>query len=102
MFYEYRQNNSGGSFDFDKNTGVTVSVIIEADSAKQANEKMESLIEFDWLGGSGGYCSCCGDRWYPCDDRDAEESPRFFTNHRWMEDGFECCIHYANGRLEWK
>ena len=101
MFYEYRQNNSGGRFDFDKAAGVTVNVIIEADSAEKANEKMESLINCDWLGGHGGYCSCCGDRWYPCGSRDGKEKPEFFTIYRWMEAGFECCIHYADGKLEW-
>ena len=40
MFYTYRQNNSGGSFKIKKK--IKRFVMIEADSAKKANEKAES------------------------------------------------------------
>jgi hypothetical protein len=60
MFYEYDQNNSGGSFIV--NDDVTYNVIIEADSAKQADAKAEDIgIYFD-----DDYdvdCECCGTRW---------------------------------------
>lgn len=60
MFYEYDQNNSGGGFDVNDN--VTYHVIIEADSADEANRKAEEIgIYFD-----DDYdidCECCGTRW---------------------------------------
>lgn len=37
MFYHYSQNNSGGSFHFDKAAGITVHVVVEADSAQEAD-----------------------------------------------------------------
>lgn len=46
MFYTYAQNNSYGVFDVDGN--VKHYVIIEADSAKEADEKAESIgLYFD-------------------------------------------------------
>lgn len=60
MFYDYRQNNSGGNF-----TLPAVTVIVEADNAQEADYIAEDLglywdgvrLEID--------CDCCGDRWYP-------------------------------------
>jgi len=60
MFYHYDQNNSGGGFDIDDD--VTYSVLIEADSADEADRKAEEIgIYFD-----DDYeidCECCGTRW---------------------------------------
>lgn len=62
-FYEFRQNNSGGSFHVDDQ--LTVRVIIEADTADEANSKAEDLGMY-WNGCEKGQdCECCGDRWYP-------------------------------------
>lgn len=60
-WYEYSQNNSGGSFQIDDS--VSVNVLIQATSAKEANNIAEDIgIYFDGI--SKGYdCSCCGDRW---------------------------------------
>lgn len=57
-FWEFRQNNSGGSFVINDN--VTVHVIIEATSATDANSRAEDVGVY--FGGYGD-CSCCGDRW---------------------------------------
>lgn len=68
MFYNFRQNNSGGFL-----SGPQF-VIIEADSAEEANKiAEENDIYFD--GVSKGFdCECCGDRWRRVytDDGDAE------------------------------
>jgi hypothetical protein len=62
-FYEYKQNNSGGSFV--TNDKLCHRLFIEADSISAANEKARSLgVYFDGCA-SGNDCSCCGDRWYP-------------------------------------
>lgn len=62
MWFQFNQNNSGGSFIIDDN--VTHRVIIEANSEEEAIEIGDSLGMY-WNGCEKGYdCSCCGDRWY--------------------------------------
>jgi hypothetical protein len=61
MFYKYNQNNSGGHFII--NDEVTKHVIIEADSAEEANQRAEKIgIYFNGVS-CGQDCDCCGDRW---------------------------------------
>ena len=43
MFYLFDQNNSGGNFHHDSSNGIGYRVIIEADSADQANEIAENI-----------------------------------------------------------
>jgi len=64
-WYEYRQNNSGGSFV--ENDSVAHYVLVQATSTADADNKAESVgIYFD--GCHKGYdCTCCGDRWYSAD-----------------------------------
>lgn len=109
MFYHFNQNNSGGSFHFNEEKGITHHVVIEADNKSEANAIAEEIgIYFDGYGD----CSCCGNRWYPVDEYDKEEFPhiygatiemqmssKYFT--RWMKEGKEVCIHYKDGRKEW-
>src|SRR5688572_2492456 len=62
-FFWYRQNNSGGSFRWNHDAGITVNVIIEADSPREADVKAEQIgLYFDGVN-AGLDCSCCGDRW---------------------------------------
>lgn len=110
MFFDYRQNNSGGSFVFDKKRGISVNVIIEANSAKDADEIAQSKgLYFD--GVSEGFdCECCGDRWYPRDNyfstEEGDPVPSLYgtplTEHasyvRWAEP--DTFIHYLDGRVE--
>lgn len=72
-YYKFSQNNSGGTFDtIDENVGAHT-VVIQAESEKQANKIAESLgIYFDGCD-SGSDCSCCGDRWYRTGDHEASE-----------------------------
>ena len=58
MFYTYNQNNSGGSFDISEEDGVGHSVIIEADDADEAYEKVTHITR-----NQTSSCSCCGSRW---------------------------------------
>lgn len=61
MFYHFSQNNSGGSFHIDER--VAHHVIIEANSAEEANRRAESVgIYFNGCI-DGRDCDCCGDRW---------------------------------------
>ena len=60
-FFEYSQNNSGGSFKISES--VTTHVVIEAHDADHANRIAEEIgIYFDGCD-KGMDCSCCGDRW---------------------------------------
>jgi hypothetical protein len=72
-FYEFDQNNTGGSFEITEKLKHTV--IIESDTAKEANKAAKKLgIYFDGCY-KGKDCACCGDRWdiatdkieLPCD-----------------------------------
>ena len=67
-YYNYRQNNSGGSF-----AEPAINVVIKADSPAQADAiaitkgiYFDPEFEID--------CDCCGNRWYPATDYDASES----------------------------
>lgn len=109
MFYHFNQNNSGGSFHFNEEKGITHHVVIEADNPAEANTIAEGIgIYFDGIGD----CECCGTRWDDVDEYEGEEFPHVYggeiekvlnTNHfsRWMEDGKEVCVHYKDGRKEW-
>lgn len=60
-WYEFDQNNSGGSFI--QNDDVANRVLIQAASVKEANVKAEDIgIYFDGCR-YGRDCDCCGDRW---------------------------------------
>ncbi len=114
MFYTFNQNNSGGSFHYDPNVGISHFVVIEADNAVEANARAESIgLYFDgW-----GDCSCCGDRWYSVEDGeygDGTETPQYSDREiipgdsyekgnpdgwgKWIN-GDEAFIHYANGDI---
>jgi hypothetical protein len=61
-FYEFSQNNSGGSFVTDSN--LCHILIIEASSSEEASNIAEDLGCY-WNGvEEGSDCPCCGDRWY--------------------------------------
>lgn len=107
-FFDFRQNNTGGSFDHDADAGISVVVIIEAENAEAANDKAEEIgLYFDGYGD----CSCCGDRWYaaygegdkvpslygdPVQDIDFEGG----LNYKWIADGPEAYVHFADGKVQ--
>lgn len=72
-FFTYHQNNSGGSYE-----SPARFVIIEARNAHLANAIAEDNgLYFDGCR-SGKDCSCCGDRWYRCDDLDGTDAPEIY------------------------
>lgn len=101
-FYEYRQNNSGGTFTV--NEEVTIHVIIEADNDDQANSIAEEIgIYFDGCD-KGRDCSCCGDRWdRNYSEGDPEPSIYYHTPPEdfscpWVEDGeVYCRVYFKDG-----
>ena len=75
MWFKFRQNNSGGGFDIDADSGLGTTVWIEADSANSANRKAKKIgIYFDGVH-NGTDCECCGDRWTEVDEDDGEQKP---------------------------
>jgi hypothetical protein len=111
MFYTYYQNNSFGQMMLSEPEGLTHYVIIEADSAEEADARAEASdinMYFDGVE-KGLDCPCCGDRWSR-QYGDGTEEPRIYgkpaTDYStswsaYMPKGKEICIHYADGRVEW-
>jgi hypothetical protein len=108
MFFHYNQNNSGGSFNHDSKAGISHHVIIEADSASEADSKAENIgLYFD----GDGDCPCCGSRWstaYGEGDPVPEVYGQVVTpgmihtknmGMKWI-DGPEGYIHYADGSFK--
>lgn len=110
MFYTYRQNNSGGSFKITKK--IKHFVIIEADSAKEANEKAEhTSIYFDGVEKELD-CPCCGDRWHKVIEEDGTEKPEIYGEDASSYLAFrkqlfcglstkeEVIVYYKDGKVE--
>lgn len=99
MFYLFRQNNSGGSFEIDLKAGIGPHVWIEAESSKEANRKAEDLgIYFDGCA-TGIDCDCCRDRWCEVRDKDAMPEPDIDQDYDfyWHDSVY---VHYANGTVK--
>lgn len=107
-FYEFIQNNSGGSFDFDEDRGITHCVLVEAESVNAAISKAEEIGIYFYGCDAGIDCECCGDRWYkPWRDAGTAE-PTVYGEHykeanvgNWMPDGKQIAVHFADGRIDW-
>ena len=98
MFYTFNQNNSGGVFH--RNDNVDELVVIEANSATQANDIAQEIgIYFD---GAGDCLECCGHRWQSVSQLDGTTFPSLYgdpMNERtFIEFGRTCIFHFLNGR----
>lgn len=111
MFYHYSQNNSGGSFDFNKQKGITNHVVIEADNANEADSIAENIGLYFNGCDEGMDCACCGDRWYNAYG-EGDDVPKVYSyilgvrNKKergigWMKDGYECVVHFKDGTKKW-
>lgn len=102
-FFNFRQNNSGGSFD--DNDDVCEEVIIEAHSPEEANLLADNHgIYFDGCA-MGLDCSCCGDRWYRLyeDEKGTDEPMIYSKKVKEVYKGMfrnKCIIYYLNGKKE--
>lgn len=112
-FFTFNQNNSGGSFDYDKDRGITHYVIVEGVDKTHAVARAEEIGLY-WDGCSSGRdCDCCGDRWYvPYDDgsefpevygQDIRKNGAYKKEYGsgWMDEGREVAIHPITGPIEW-
>ena len=92
MFYEFNQNNSGGSFVV--NDKLCHRLFIEADSSNEAIAKAEDLGCY-WNGVEDGLdCPCCGDRW-SCYWISPVDMNKFST------EGYTISA-YSGGKEKWK
>lgn len=79
-WFEYSQNNSGGSFVHDPQRGIGCRVWVEAADAEEADYKAQRIgLYFDGVH-NGPDCHCCGDRWsakseYNWSSKGQEEPP---------------------------
>lgn len=112
-FWNFRQNNSGGSFVFDSDRGISVNVIVEAENVHAACERAKHIgLYFD--GCRDGYdCNCCGDRWsrpyddngdpipmiYDHDVSDGQYHKSFSWQTMYSKDNIEGYIHYLDKRV---
>lgn len=76
-YYTFRQNNSGGGFDVTDT--LDVYVIIKANSAEEANDKLVLLGGYFDGCADGIDCPCCGDRWWPVFESDATQQPEIYS-----------------------
>jgi hypothetical protein len=90
-FFNFRQNNSGGSWDFDAANGIGREVWIEASSADEANGRAEAIgLRFNGVA-LGFDCGCCGDRWNRAAAWEDEEEP--------VEPWGPGFVHHADGSI---
>jgi hypothetical protein len=97
-FFEFYQNNSGGSFDIDDERGIGARVWIEAVDADHANSRAEDIgIYFD--GVMSGYdCECCGDRWHSAWKDDGEDEVKIDEySFNWNDVIY---VHRIDGTIE--
>lgn len=102
MFYTYNQNNSGGVFEIDLEAGIGHFVIIEADSADEADAKAGSIgLYFDGVR-KGLDCLCCGDRWYRAWEEPTHTPEVYGQSPSEFVGGVikHVFVHYADGRVE--
>ena len=104
-YYDFNQNNSGGRYKIDENTGQNT--IIAARDMSEANERAERLgIYFNGCR-DGMDCDCCGDRWSEqySESKDVEplvygsDPTSYLTKDSW---GFhdKIVVHHADGTRE--
>jgi hypothetical protein len=82
-FFEYNQNNSGGSFDADDK--VTHRLYIEAEDSNKADRIAQGLGVYFNGCENGMDCECCGDRWYSGRQLEAPYINGLFTKDEAIE-----------------
>jgi hypothetical protein len=97
-YFLFRQNNSFGTYNVDKN--LAEYVVIEAKSVNDSNKRAENIgIYFDGCRDNID-CSCCGDRWYICCFADAYDSIIDVIENIFSFDSTEQIrVHTMNGNV---
>lgn len=105
-WYTFSQNNSGGGFDVDEDSGIGYAVIVEAESSGEASDRAEKIgLYFNGVE-DGMDCECCGDRWHPVSDRDGKPEPMIYSEKVTLGSGdlvnyygIESFIHPLSGKF---
>jgi hypothetical protein len=112
QFFTFHQNNSFGTFEYDKEKGITCTVIIEVVDADDSVNRAENIgLYFEGVS-DGSDCPCCGDRWSRPRSDDGTEVPEYYGEDvrrelsnkplRFLKDDQqEIAVHYLDGRIEW-
>lgn len=96
-FYEFDQNNSGGSFIIDEEEGIGTAIWIQAFDANEANVIAERLgLYFDGVNDDMD-CECCGDRWLEASEYDGEETLKLTQYDGAWGPAF---VHYNDGTFK--
>lgn len=111
-FFTFNQNNSFGTFKYDKEKGITRAVIIEAVDVDDSVNRAENIgLYFEGIS-DGIDCPCCGDRWTKPWSDEGTEVPEYYgqdvrhelsnKTHRFLKDDQqEIAVHYFGGHIEW-
>jgi hypothetical protein len=78
-WYTFHQNNSFGTFRHEPAEGIGYAVIVEATSARHANERAEQIGLYFNGCRDGTDCACCGDRWYTVYTDEGKEFPMIYS-----------------------
>lgn len=93
-FYEFRQNNSGGSIYVSKEEGIGEYVYFQASSPEEANSQASAVGMFGL-----SYCYCCGERFYELSQYDEPvlegSSISFFS----LEKNINVFVHMLDGTI---
>ena len=101
-FFHYSQNNSGGYHVNDAENGICEDVIIEAKTAEESWQILSRIGSS--VSGFWSFCSCCGERWYKCEDREGTWIPEIYGESlsAQVQSFFRnrCFVHYLNGEIK--
>lgn len=89
LWFTYRQNNSGGSFDHVPEDGIGIAVFIEARNKAHANTRAERIGLYFNGCDTGRDCSCCGDRWSEAYSEGTAQPEQYEEPWRAVADGEE-------------
>jgi hypothetical protein len=103
-FFTFDQNNSGGFYHNDLESGISGMVIIEAVDYVEANNRAEEIgLYFDGCKNEMD-CECCGDRWSRAWEEMGDDKPTVYGEDVFTAKkdfyGDIVFIHYLDGKIE--
>lgn len=98
-FYEFDQNNSGGSFEINDKTGIGPCVWIEAADLDHAISRAKSIGIYFEGAAAGIDCECCGGRWHEPWKDDGKDKPKINEEYdfNWHPTVY---VHHLDGKIE--
>jgi hypothetical protein len=93
-YFTFRQNNSGGSFDHEPESGIGIWVFVEAESLAHAMASAERIGLYFNGCESERDCPCCGDRWSEPWDDGTERPEIYGEEYRAVVEGETPYLYY--------